>query len=165
MKRTHSLIAGVVAGVALAVAGATYAQPFGGMGYGHGPGMGMGHGHGPMAGVDPAAVADARLSDLKAQLKITTAQEAAWQAFAAEAKQQAASMQAMRAQMQASAGTAPEQMGQRATAMQQRAAGMATMANAFGALYAVLTPEQKAIADQHVGTMGNRGMGFGRRAG
>ena len=55
MKRTHSLIAGVVAGVALAVAAATYAQPFGGMGYGHGPGMGMGPGHGPMAGVDPAA--------------------------------------------------------------------------------------------------------------
>ena len=67
--------------------------------------------------------------------------------------------------MQTSAGTAPEQMGQRATAMQQRAAGMATMANAFGALYAVLTPEQKAIADQNVGMMGHRGMGFGRRAG
>ena len=85
MKRTHSLIAGVVAGVALAVAAATYAQPYGGMGYGHGPGMGMGmgHGHGPMAGFDPAATADARLSDLKAQLKITTAQEGAWQAFAA----------------------------------------------------------------------------------
>ena len=175
MKRTHSLIAGVVAGVALAVAAATYAQPFGGMGYGHGPGMGMGHGHGPsmamghghgpMEGGDPSVMADARLSDLKAQLKITTAQEAAWQTFAAQAKQQAASMQAMRAQMQASAGTAPEQMGQRATAMQQRAAGMATMANAFGALYAVLTPEQKAIADQNVGMMGHRGMRFGARAG
>ena len=167
MKRTHSLIAGVVAGVALAVAAATFAQPYGGMGYGHGPGMGMGMwaGHGPMAGFDPVARADARLGDLKAQLKITPAQEAAWQAFAAEAKQQAASMQAMRAQMQASAGTAPDQMGQRATAMQQRAAGMATMANAFGALYAVLTPEQKALADQHVGTMGHGATGFGRRAG
>ena len=77
-------------------------------------------------------------------------------------EQQAASMQAMRAQMQASAGTAPEQMGQRATAMQQRAAGMATIANAFSALYAVLTPEQKAIADQHVGTMGHGGMRFRR---
>ena len=165
MKRTHSLIAGVVAGVALAVAAAAYAQPYGGMGYGHGPGMGMGPGHGPMAGFDPAAIADARLSDLKAQLKITAGQEGAWQAFAAEAKVQAASMQAMRAQMQANAGTGPEQMGQRATAMQQRAASMATMANAFGVLYAVLTPEQKAIADQHVGSMGHYGMGFGRRAG
>ena len=165
MKRTHSLIAGVVAGVALAVAAAAYAQPYGGMGYGHGPGMGMGPGHGPMAGFDPTAAAETRLSDLKAQLKITPTQEGAWQAFVAAAKQQAASMQAMRAQMQTSAGTGPEQMGQRATAMQQRAAGMATMANAFGALYAVLAPDQKAIADQHVGSMGHFGMGFGRRAG
>ena len=166
MKRTRSLIAGVVAGVALAVTAASYAQPYGGMGYGHGPGMGMmGPGHGRMAGVDHAATADARLSDLKAQLQITTTQEGAWQAFVAAAKQQAASMQAMRAQMQTNAGTGPEQMGQRATAMQQRAAGMATMANAFGALYAVLTPDQKAIADQHVGSMGHHGMGFGRRAG
>jgi len=169
MKRTHSLIAGVVAGVALAVAAPSYAQPSGGMsyghGHGHGHGMGMGHGHGPMGGGDPSAMADVRLSDLKAQLKITTAQETAWQTFESQAKHQAASMHAMRAEMQASAGTAPEQMGQRATAMQQRAAGMATMANAFGALYAVLTPEQKAIADQHVGTMGHRGMGSGRRTG
>ncbi len=49
--------------------------------------------------------------------------------------------------------------------MQQRAAGMATMTNAFNALYAVLTPEQKAIADQNVGMMGGRGMRHGPRAG
>jgi Spy/CpxP family protein refolding chaperone len=165
MKRTHSLVAGVVAGVALAVAAATFAQPYGGMGQGFGPGMGMGHGHGPMAGVDPVARADARLSDLKTQLKINASQEAAWQAYATQAKAQAASMQAMHAQMQQDTGTAPERMAQHTAAMQQRAAGMATMTNAFGALYAVLTPEQKAIADQNVGMGGHRGMGFGRRAG
>ena len=165
MKRTHTLVAGVVAAVALAFAAATYAQPYGGMGQGFGPGMGMGYGHGPMAGFDPAAMADSHLSDLKAQLKITAAQEAAWQTFATQAKQQAASMQAMRGQMQAGTGTAPEQMGQRAAAMQQRAAGMATMTNAFGTLYAALTPEQKAIADQNVGMMGHRGMRFGPRGG
>ena len=161
MTRTHTLIAGLVAGVALAVAAATYAQPYGGMGHGFGPGMGMGHG--PMAGVDPAAMADSHLSNLKAQLRINTSQEAAWQAFATQAKAQAASMQAMRAQMQQDAGTAPERMAQRTTAMQQRAAGMATMTNAFGALYAVLTPEQKAIADQNGGMMGHHGMRFGPR--
>jgi Spy/CpxP family protein refolding chaperone len=166
MKKTPPLILGAVAGVALAVAAATYAQPYGGMGHGFGPGMGMGPGHGPMAGVDPTAMAEAHLTDLKAQLKINAAQETAWQAFAAQAKLQAASMQALRAQMQAGTGTAPERMGQQTAAMQQRAAGMATMTNAFGALYAVLTPEQKAIADQNVGMMGHRGMrGFGPRAG
>ena len=165
MTRTHTLIAGLVAGMALAVAAATYAQPYGGMGRGFGPGMGMGPGHGPMAGVDPAAMADSHLSDLKAQLKINASQEAAWQAFATQAKAQAASMQAMRAQMQQDTGTAPERMAQRTTAMQQRAAGMATMTTAFNALYAVLTPEQKTVADQSFGMMGHRGMRFGPRAG
>ncbi len=165
MNRTRTVVTGVVAGIALAVAAATYAQPFGGMGPGFGHGMGMGPGHGPMAGVDPAVRVDYRLSDMKAQLKITSAQEAAWQAFTAAAKEQAAGMQALRAQMQASTGTAPERMAQRTTAMQQRGAAMATMTNAFNALYAVLTPEQKAIADQNFGMMGRRGMRFGPRAG
>jgi hypothetical protein len=81
-----------------------------------------------MAGPDHTAMAEAHLSDLKAHLRITGAQEAAWQAFAAEAKQQAASKQATRARIQTSAETAPEQMSQHATAMQQRAASMAAMA-------------------------------------
>jgi len=167
MKRTHTLFAGVVVGVALAAAAATYAQPYGGMGQGVGPGMGMGPGHGPMAGIDPAAMAETHLSNLKTQLKITSAQEGAWQTFATQAKAQAASMQTMRAQMQQETGTAPERMGQRTAAMQQRAAGMATMTNAFSALYAVLSPEQKTVADQNVGIMGHGGMrhGFGPDAG
>lgn len=60
-----------------------------GMGHGMGMGMGMGPGWGPMGGpgaggapgADPAAAA-ARLAALKEQLKITPAQEPAWQAFA-----------------------------------------------------------------------------------
>ncbi len=165
MRRIRAVVAGLAAGVALAVAAATYAQPFGGMGPGFGPGMGMGPGHGPMAGFDPTTVVDSRLSDLKALLKITSSQESAWQAFTTAAKQQATDMQAMRGQMLASAGTAPERMAQRASAMQQRAQATATMTNAFNALYAVLTPEQKSVADQHFGMMGARGMRFGACAG
>ena len=169
MKRTPSLIAGVVAGIALAAAVTTYAQPYGGMGHGFGPGMGMGMGmgpgHGPMAGVDHSVMSESRLTDLKAQLKIAAVQETAWQAFAAQAKQQAANMDVIHAQMQQQRGTAPERMAQHTAAMQQRAAGMATMTTAFNALYATLTPEQKAVADQNVGMMGHHGMGFGRRAG
>jgi periplasmic protein CpxP/Spy len=164
MKKLSSVVTGVVAGVALAVAAVTYAQPFGGMGPGFGPGMGMGPGHGPMAGVDPAAIADSRLSDMKTLLKITPEQETAWAAFAATAKQQAVSMQAARAQMWDSAGTAPDRMAARTQVMQQRTAGMATMTTALNALYAVLTPEQKATADQNFGMAGHRGMGFARRA-
>jgi Spy/CpxP family protein refolding chaperone len=173
MKRIYSVAAGLVAGVALAVAAVTYAQPFGGMGPGAGPGMGpgyahgmgMGPGHGPMANVDPTTFVTSRLADFKTQLKITTDQDAAWQAFADAAKQQATGMQAMRAQMQAGSGTAPERMALRASAMQQRAEGMTAMSKAFNALYAALTPEQKTIADQHFGTLGPRGRHFGPRAG
>ena len=168
MKRTHTLITGVVTGIALAVAGATYAQRYRGMGSGAWV-LEWEWVWGPVTGGWQASVrgdgADVHLSNLKAQLKITAAQEDAWQTFAAQAKQQAASMQAMRAQMQTATGTAPEQMGQHAAAMQQRAAGMATMTSAFGVLYAALTPEQKTIADQNVGMMGRHGRGFGGGAG
>ena len=164
MKKLSTVVTGVVAGLALAVAAATYAQPSGGMGPGFGPGMGMGPGHGPMAGVDPTAMADARLADMKTQLQITAAQETAWQGFVATAKQQAVSMQAARAQMFESAGTAPDRMALRTQMMQQRTASMATMTSVFNALYAVLTPKQKAIADQSFGMRGQRGMPFARRA-
>jgi periplasmic protein CpxP/Spy len=161
MKRIHAVVVGVVAGVSLAVAAVTYAQPSGGMGSCPGHAMGMGPGHGPMAGVDPATMIDSHLGELKAQLKITTGQEAAWQTFTAAAKQQATSMQTMHTQMQQGTGTAPERMAQRTAAMQQRAAGMATMTNALKDLYAALTPEQQTIADQHFSMMGPGGMHFG----
>ena len=74
-------------------------------------------------------------------------------------------MQAMRAQVQTGSVTAPERMAQLASAMQQRAESMATISKAFDALYAVLTPEQKAIADQNAGAMGHRGKHFGPHAG
>ena len=101
-------------------------------------GMGMGHRHGPMAGADPSVMVESRLADMKTLLQITAAQESAWQAFTAAARQQAAGMQAMRAQMQQDAGTAPERMAQRSAMMQQRSAAMATMSTAFGALYVVV---------------------------
>ena len=165
MKKLYVVAASLVAGVALAVAAVTHAQPFGGMGPGYAHGMGMGPGHGPMANVDPATFVDSRLADLKRQLNITAGQETAWQAFADAAKQQATGMQAMRAQMLADSGTAPERMAQRASAMQQRATSMTTISKAFNGLYAVLTPEQKTVADQHFGTMGPRAMRFGPHAG
>jgi protein CpxP len=165
MKRIHAVAVGVVAGLSLAVAVVTIAQPVGGMGPGYGHGMGMGQGYGPGAGVDPATRIDSRLGEMKAQLNITPVQEGAWQTFTAAAKQQAADMQALRSQMQQDPVTAPDRLGQRATMMQQRSAAMAAMSNAFNALYSALTPEQKAIADQGFGMKGGRGMGFGPRAG
>ncbi|MBP8297988.1 MAG: Spy/CpxP family protein refolding chaperone [Burkholderiales bacterium] len=171
MKKIHTVLAAAVAALSIAAATATFAQPSGGPGYGPGAGagmgmgMGMGHRHGPMAGADPSVRVESRLADMKTLLQITAAQESAWQAFTAAARQQAAGMQSMRAQMQQNAGTAPERMAQRSAMMQQRSATMATMSTAFGALYAVLTPAQQAVADQHGGMMSQRGMRHGPRGG
>lgn len=140
---------------------------------GQGPNMGY-QGHGPMGGMigmqgpqgmpghradranfDPAAMIEGRLAYLKSALKITDKQEAAWQAYGAKAKQQGVAMQASRAALSAqnASGSAPERMTQRTAMMKQRIDNMETMNAALKDLYAVLTPEQKTIADQHFGNM------------
>jgi hypothetical protein len=79
MKTITKIVAGTVATVSLAAAGLVFAHP------GMGPGMGM-HGgmHGGMYGAETAA---ARLADLRTELKITAAQDGAWQAFVAAVQQ------------------------------------------------------------------------------
>jgi len=160
------------------------AQGAGPMGGGYGPGMmggGPRGGYGPgmmgggprggfgpgMAQGNPAANSAARLAFLQTELKITADQESAWQAYAKQVKAQAESMQALRTQAAAAAQTAPERLNQRAAFAKQRAANMESMSVALNDLYAVLTPEQKAIADQHFGggrmaQGGPRGYGYGR---
>lgn len=124
---------------------------------GYGPGMMSGAGFGPGAAAGGRAAMnmeermDARQSFLKNELKITADQQAAWDAFATQAKAQAATMQAFHAQPPSTAQTAPERIEQRAERAKLRAEQMKTMSAAVKDLYAVLTPEQKAVADQHFG--------------
>ena len=194
MRMTRKSIIGVVAAASLAtVAAVAYAFPpgagpgSGGCAYGAGsevrggpgmmgrggPGMMGGHGYmgrggyGPGAGAGPAANADARLSFLKGELKITADQETAWDAYATQVKQQAGAMQALHTQAATAGQTAPDRYAQRAEFAKQRAAHMEAMSAAVKDLYAVLTPEQKALADQHFGgpRMGPYGgtRGYGQR--
>jgi Spy/CpxP family protein refolding chaperone len=129
---------------------------------GYGP---MGHGMGPQAYGNPGAAAESRLSGLKSELKITAAQESAWKAFADQTKQQAEAMQAWMTSAQSSApATAPERLELRNQIMKKRQEQMEKATVAFKDLYAVLTPEQKALADQHFGMMGGRGWAFNRPA-
>lgn len=155
------------------------------MGMGNGPGAGMGMGMGPMGrghmrrgmmgrgpmghgmgaqgSGNPAAAAEWRLSGLKSDLKITAAQESAWKAYADQSKQQAEAMQKQMANVQGSTqATAPERLELRNQFMKQRQEQMEKGSAAFKDLYAVLSPEQKAVADQRVGfgMMGGRGMAF-----
>lgn len=148
--------------------------PMGGMGYG--PGMGpmggmrggmgygpMGRGMGPQSAGDPTAMVEGRLAYLKSELKITPAQETAWQGYAGKAKQQAEAMQALRTAMQGSTqASAPERLALRTEMMKKRGEQMEGMTAALKDLYAALTPEQKAIADQRMGGFGPMaGRGFG----
>ena len=171
MNKIQTTLTGAVVVGALAFGTPVLADQGEGMGHGFGQGMGIGmgmgirhsHGHGKMDGADPSARVESHLSDMKAQLKITTAQEPAWQAFSAAAKQRAAGMQAMHTQMQHDSGNAADRMAQHSTMMQQRSAGMIATSDAFKALYAALTPEQKAVADQSFGKMAHRGKGAGHQ--
>ena len=194
MRTNRKVLLAAVAAAVVAASAGVYAQPGPGY-YGGGPGM-MGGGPGMMggpafmgprggygpapgagwagprggfgAGANIAADQDARLTYLKNELKITSAQESAWNTYAAAMKQQGQSMQTMRNQMFAAAqSSGPERFTQRADLMKQRAANAETMAGAFKELYAALTPEQKALADQHFGSArfaqtGMRGPGHWR---
>ena len=107
MKRITKIALGVGAALTLGLGAAMVsAHP---QGYGPGMGYGMGWGRGHMGGygpqgmmgygygygnANPGAVVDDRLTELKAELKITDQQESAWKAYAEQVKAQAESMQA-----------------------------------------------------------------------
>jgi Spy/CpxP family protein refolding chaperone len=172
MKRTHKIVAVTLAAMSVAAVTAVFANPGPGMSMGMGMDCGpMGAMHGAsgpggrMTGGGMAANMDAHMSanmgELKSELKITAAQEPAWQAFSAKAAQQAQAMQGMRGKMPVASGSAPDQMAQHAEFMKQRTGNMEAMSAALKDLYAVLTPEQKATADQRFGHLGGRHMARG----
>ena len=142
-----------------------------GMMGGHGPGYGPGHGmmggygpgHGMMGGYGPGFGAmgawcntEEGLAELKAELGITAKQDAAWQAYADNVKKHQQTRQAWFEKMHEarSAGSAPERLEQHTEFMKQRQAEMEANVSALKNLYAALSPEQKAIADQRLGGFG-----------
>ena len=185
MNRPTKIVIALGAALSLGLAAAAVsAHPYGngpgwggghmgGYGAGDGMGPGMMRGYGPGYGMGPYAMFNAGNSDeslaaLKAELGITAKQDAAWQEFAAKGKQQSENRQAWFAKMHEarSAGSAPELLAQQAELMKQRQADIEANAAALKDLYAALTPEQKAIADQRFGGFGpGYGAGYGRGPG
>jgi len=182
MKRSTTIIAALAATAALAAAGIVSAHPGSGMGagmggwgmgpgmHGMGPGMGSGgmggpgmHGGGP--GFDMAAATAGQLAALKAQLKITPAQEAAWKSYEGVVTQQSVAMQALRDKFHgqwqdAQPGATPPDMAAHRQAMfEQRESAWKAQGAALKDLQAVLTTEQRAIADRSGGAMGARRFG------
>lgn len=183
MKTSTKIIATAATAIALGAGGLVFAQQgqghmgrmgqggqggqMGQMGTGMGMGMGMqGGGPGGMRGTQSATDVTARLATVKAELQITAAQEAAWQKFEGVVRQQADARQAMRGAMQArmqdpKAAAEVDHAAQRESMMKVREAHQAERDAARQALYAVLSPEQKALADQKLGA----GQGQGQRKG
>ena len=188
MKGVHKIIAGAAGALTLVAATAFAAAPDGTFGpcggsgaAGYGPmgmmygGMGPG-GHGSVAtggrggmwGGGFGFMSEQHLANLKTELKITAQQEPAWKAFAVKVAEQASQMQAMhaqRGQAPSADATAPANMASHLGWMTQRLAGMQAMNSALTDLYAVLTPEQRSVADQSFGPMGSgaHGHGMGRQ--
>lgn len=186
MKRATKIAVGVGAALSLGLAAvAVNAHPGGygpgagmgggcGMGYGmgagfgggpgmgprsgFGPGMGPRSGFGPQAYGNPASAVEGRLAYLKSELKITADQEKAWNGYAAQMKQQVETAQSARATLPGPQATLPERLERHNSFMKERVANSEAMTAAVKELYAVLTPDQKAIADQNLGAHG-AGMG------
>lgn len=152
-----SLIGGL-----LAVAGLAYSQAsMGGqcdpmMGPGMGMGMqGPGGHHGHMGKMDPArmqAMMEKRQAVLKAQLKLTPAQEGAWTAFADSMKPAAAMMTMQRPDPTEMAKlTTPERIDKmkalRDERMKTMTAAMTKHEEATKTFYAALTPDQQKVFD------------------
>jgi len=165
MKRASKIA--IAVGLALGLGTAVVvAQPYGTMGGGGmmaGGMMGGGMGGGGMGG--PGMMGgtyniEDRLAAQKSALKITPEQERAWTAYAEVAKKQS---DAMLAQHEAMWKSAPSSSAERhelqSKFMQERAQQHEALSAAYKELYTVLTPEQRAAADQRGGGYGPRGPG------
>lgn len=108
----------------------------------------------PMMG--GASHAEGRIAFLRAELGITDAQKAVWEAYAAQVKGNLQSMQGMQATMMtmASAKTPGERLDATIAAMEARTKALKDMKPALAALYSALAPQQKAKADQLLAGMG-----------
>jgi hypothetical protein len=100
------------------------------------------------------AMVDGRLAYLKEELDITDAQAAAWEGYASAVKARVELMRGMHESMfdAMQKGTAAERMDARIAGMEAMLESMKAIKPATEALYAVLSDEQKKVADELIGT-------------
>ena len=139
----------------------------------HGAMQGQSMGHHGMGKMDPAKMQvrmEARQAALKAQLKLTPEQEAAWTTFSASHKMPVGMKDQQAAMPDLANLTTPERLDKmkelRAQHMGEMTAVMDQRAEATKTFYAVLTPEQQKVFDaqsmqgrgSHMGMRGGKGM-------
>jgi len=143
----------LLAGVMATATGAAFAQMDGGM-----------PGHDGMHQMDPAKRAQMHakhLANLKAKLKITASQEAAWNTFADSMKPPADMMGKRPDRAEMEKLTTPERIDKMQALHKEHMAAMEAMMNkhaeATKAFYAVLSPEQQKTFDAETAKMGPHG--------
>ncbi len=112
----------------------------------------MGYGHGPQGRFGGYA-GTRDLTELRSELGITAKQEPAWKAFVNTTKREDENRQAWFDKMREArvAGSVPELLAQQNEIAKQHQADREATAAALKSLYAALTPEQKALADERLG--------------
>jgi hypothetical protein len=135
-------------------------------------GMPAGSGTMPMTGMmqmmmnqnGMASHVEGRIAFLKAELKITDAQQPLWNPVADAIRANAKSMADMphgMAMMSGGSCTLPEKLVAREKALSAHLDGIRTLRTAFDPLYAALSTDQKKTADNlMIGPMGIMGMGM-----
>jgi hypothetical protein len=120
------------------------------MGFGR-RGMKDGMGHGAMMHSVP--MMEGRLAYIKADLEITDAQTAAWDAYANAVRARHATMEGMRAEMMKAkeSGSALQGLDARIKTMESKVESLKALKPVTEGLYAVLSDEQKKKADQLLG--------------
>jgi len=111
-----------------------------------------------------AEFAAKRVARLHDELKITPAQENAWNAFVASMKPQARGQRPHLDRSAQASLSAPQRLAQHIERQKQRTAAMEQRLGAVNSFYAVLSPEQKKTFDDkaarlqgHLGKHGGRG--------
>jgi hypothetical protein len=114
-------------------------------------GHGMGMKHGMMHSVP---MMEARLAYIKADLEITDAQSAVWDAYASAVRARHNAMESVHADMMKAKenGTVVDRMDARINALESMLDSLKALKPATEALYAALSEEQKKKADQLFGT-------------
>jgi hypothetical protein len=109
-----------------------------------------------MMGGEMASHAEGRIAFLKAELAITDAQKAVWDAYAEALTKNLQGMQVTRATMMKTmeAKSPVERLDSHIAAMEGRVAALKEVKPALGALYTALSAEQKKKADELLTGMG-----------
>jgi hypothetical protein len=181
MKRTALLFSTILLTAMIAASGIVLAQQGGGRGPGWGMGqdmMGPGWGRGMMGGDwgngrrgmmgggcpmiafgddgETTTFIDGRLAFLKAELKITDAQKAAWDGYAKALQDNLETMKSMHQLMRTAfdAETPVERLDSRIAAMETRLNALKDMQPALSTLYDALDASQRESADEMLTVMG-----------